>query len=627
MSKKEKEKQSKIFDGAVKEFETRCQNLSHFCCKVCMMTGIRIKPSCCNPLICTTCQAQKATIDEKMYSLPIWNDENGVVHYELPEELKFLQEGEKLLIQKIAPYIPLLHLKDGQLASRGHICSFRQDISSVCNILPRLPSDVHFIKVVKRYLESGGEKTNKMFMIRRAEVLNALRWLKKYNRDYTDVEIEESNLNWIENQQEQELPAHLIQIDENENSSNNPSLVDLGPSESQTLSGCDSGMEDINNVDSVLGILPSSLPDLPKEKDGAALNTLKTALEEHNNRNQTTLQFPYASPEPINEYEEGNGLFTQTFPWLFPGGLGDFGQFWDKNITVGKWARNLLYYKDGRFAKDKIWCFFALDFSTRKKNQQSGGFFIKTFFKEGPKSLNELKEEIENGNTSWIEQLSYYSQRVIGSPGYWRAKRSEVYSWINHHIEAGHGPPTFFITLSCAEYMWPDIKRLLKNRFEVGGMGDIDLNKSFVQTVNEYTLVVQEYFQERVRIWLETIGAKVFHIKYYWLRFEFAPSRGQIHAHMLALHNNPNVMQLYYNYSHDKEKQEEFLYKYMTEELGMTAWVPENFSNISVNKNNHPSKFFYQDNIQQPDDDFLCCLQTLQNHKCSAFCMRKQHVQ
>ncbi len=175
--------------------------------------------------------------------------------------------------------------------------------------------------------------------------------------------------------------------------------------------------------------------------------------------------------------------------------------------------------------------------------------------------------------------------------------------------------------------MWPDIKRLLKNRFEVGGMGDIDLNKSFVQTVNEYTLVVQEYFQERVRIWLETIGAKVFHIKYYWLRFEFAPSRGQIHAHMLALHNNPNVMQQYYNYSHDKEKQEEFLYKYMKEELGMTAWVPENFSNISVNKNNHPSKFFYQDNIQQPDDDFLCCLQTLQNHKCSAFCMRKQRVQ
>ena len=126
-------------------------------------------------------------------------------------------------------------------------------------------------------------------------------------------------------------------------------------------------------------------------------------------------------------------------------------------------------------------------------------------------------------------------------------------------------------------------------------MEDIDLDRSFVQIINDYTLVVQEYFQERMKIWLETIGAKVFHIKYYWLRYEFAPSRGQIHAHILAIHDNPNVMQEYYDYSHDKEKQEKFFDKYLTEELGMTAWVPESFANVSVNKNNHPSKISYKD--------------------------------
>ena len=104
--------------------------------------------------------------------------------------------------------------------------------------------------------------------------------------------------------------------------------------------------------------------------------------------------------------------------------------------------------------------FFALEFATRKKNQISGGFFVDGFFKEGPKSLEETQAEIADGNTQWLERLCYYSQNVSGSPGYWRAKRAEVYTWINHHIEAGHGPPTFFITLSCAEYMWPDIKRI-----------------------------------------------------------------------------------------------------------------------------------------------------------------------
>ena len=121
-----------------------------------------------------------------------------------------------------------------------------------------------------------------------------------------------------------------------------------------------------------------------------------------------------------------------------------------------------------------------------------------------------------------------------------------MYTWINHHIEAGHGSPNFFITLSCAEYLWPDIKRLIKERLTIAGLDVPDLETSFVQIINDYTLIVQEYFQERVKIWLSTIGAKVFHIKHYWLRYEFAPSRGQIHAHMLVIHYNPKVMEPYY---------------------------------------------------------------------------------
>ena len=138
-----------------------------------------------------------------------------------------------------------------------------------------------------------------------------------------------------------------------------------------------------------------------------------------------------------------------------------------------------------------------------------------------------------------------------------------MYSWINHHVEAGNGPPLFFITLSCAEYMWPDIKRLILDRFAKAGLDVPDLNKSFVQLVNDFTLVVQEYFQERVKIWLSTIGTKVFHIKHYWLRYEFAPSRGQIHAHILAIHENSSILQPYFDLRKDKKKQELFLHDFM----------------------------------------------------------------
>jgi hypothetical protein len=199
-----------------------------------------------------------------------------------------------------------------------------------------------------------------------------------------------------------------------------------------------------------------------------------------------------------------------------------------------------------------------------------------------------------------------------------------VYTWINHHIEAGHGPPTFFITLSCAEYMWPDIKRLIVDRFTIAGLDIPDLDKSFVQIVNDYTLIVQEYFQERVKIWLSTIGSKIFHIKHYWLRYEFAPSRGQIHAHILAIHDNPYVLEPYYRYRTNKKKQEEFLHQWMTKELGITASLPENIISSDFDKKSHPSKFLYQEMLHKKDEDFLNCLLKLQYHKCSAFCMQKR---
>ena len=75
-----------------------------------------------------------------------------------------------------------------------------------------------------------------------------------------------------------------------------------------------------------------------------------------------------------------------------------------------------------------------------------------------------------------------------------------MYTWINHDIEAGHGPPTFSVTLSCAEFIWPDITRLFNDRFHVAVLSIFDLDESLVQNVNEFTLDVQDFSQERVKI-------------------------------------------------------------------------------------------------------------------------------
>ena len=136
-----------------------------------------------------------------------------------------------------------------------------------------------------------------------------------------------------------------------------PSSVDMGPFQMQTLSGLQGNLYNGCEIDSVLGLLPLMAPHLPKEKDIEIINAVNAELDCHSKKNSTSIQFPYASPTPINEYEEDNSLFTRAFPWLFPGGYGDFGQFREKTMNVGDWVRKMLYYQNGRFAKDKIWCF------------------------------------------------------------------------------------------------------------------------------------------------------------------------------------------------------------------------------------------------------------------------------
>jgi hypothetical protein len=135
------------------------------------------------------CQGSYTNQKNMNKDLPIWYDKNGIVQYLLPPQLKCLREGEKLLIQQVAAYVPLLHLKDGQIGSRGHVCSFVQDISSICTVLPRLPNNVQFVKVVKKFLQEGGKISSKMFVVQKKAVLDALKWLKEYNVEYSNIQI------------------------------------------------------------------------------------------------------------------------------------------------------------------------------------------------------------------------------------------------------------------------------------------------------------------------------------------------------------------------------------------------------------------------------------------------------
>ena len=131
------------------EFEKLCQQMHHNCCDCCQRVSLNLKTHMIDGKeVCHNCLFKAK--NDLPFSLPIWIDETETPRNDLPDELKYLRECEKLLIQQIAVVVPLLHLKIGQIGSKGHCCSFMQDIREICSILPRMPENIRLIKIIKK---------------------------------------------------------------------------------------------------------------------------------------------------------------------------------------------------------------------------------------------------------------------------------------------------------------------------------------------------------------------------------------------------------------------------------------------------------------------------------------------
>ena len=610
------------------DFEGVMKQTRHNHCKCCRR--IRIKQELSKKGICVSCKRFK---DNEYYlrndGLPVWymhGDVRNRPNYHLPPELKNLSLAEKMLIQRVSPFVPLQHIKNGVMGLKGHVCAFEQNIDGFVSQLPRPIEEIDIIRVEQLIrTEIGSEHFHrKAFKVSRSKVVTALYWLKTHNPEYFDIEIDESNLEWIGKSDCAYIDVKTVVVQskndekvgvQNENN-------DLGPTP-------DSAVTEEKDVFVSTGYVDNGGKSVLSPDDEEMNADLQNAVDGSSKKRNIHTAWPASSDIAVNEYSNLK-IFARAFPWLFPGGFGDPNDF---PQTLGDWGSLVLYYEDARFAQDPIFCFFALNYIIRHRNSTSGGFFIDKFHQNCPETLEDLKESVEKGDTSFINSLTYYSKRVKGSNSYWMQKRSEVYSWINHHVEVGNGAPTFFITLSCAEHYWADVALLLKDRLDQAGLDSSGCNvgaPGFSQLVNDYSIVVQEYFQERVIQWLNSVGRVIFDIEHYWIRYEFAPGRGQIHAHLLAISRNQDI----YKLAHDIDKQNDpecphtratIFSDWAKSRFGLTASVSPGFDDIELDEQKMPTTMRFMDLENDEithEKDIQLLLKAVQTHTCSGFCMR-----
>ncbi len=99
------------------------------------------------------------------------------------------------------PFVPSVHLSNGSFVLKGHCVTFPLDTTQMCNELPHRKEQVlMFIRYI------GNKDTSavypKYMRVNQRNVINALLWLKKNNPHYSNVTINELNLDWMKDKDE-----------------------------------------------------------------------------------------------------------------------------------------------------------------------------------------------------------------------------------------------------------------------------------------------------------------------------------------------------------------------------------------------------------------------------------------
>ena len=120
-----------------------------------------------------------------------------------------------------------------------------------------------------------------------------------------------------------------------------------------------------------------------------------------------------------------------------------------------------------------------------------------------PPTLQQLKVRIKEGDTTFISKIQHFSAKIRGSPAYWRLQRQHLTTWMYYHAAHKHGPPTLFMTFSCAENHWGDLAKILADRVAAYHSLKADQLrqrnfKAMCEAARDHPLIVAEFFQRSV---------------------------------------------------------------------------------------------------------------------------------
>ncbi|KAK3908319.1 ATP-dependent DNA helicase [Frankliniella fusca] len=431
---------------------------------------------------------QKEKLEENVLHDILDGCDNNPTNCKRVSDRKYVEDNVKLLedqkkLHAVNDVVDLFGKKLDKLLSVG---SCPDVLSNLTLIEQLLIARVH--PVIQVYRLVGGQtgySGHVDFKIRKKNVLDALLFLKKNNKYYHDIVIDDIALN--------SLPSD------------------------DYFHGNRSNMEDEEN---------------DREHDVSSMAVPSTAIYHSEEKIKHNMNWPNISTNAVKELT--CPYISQAFPTLFPYGNCDLHEIRDKKLTPRIYFQYLMEYYDGRFASHKIFPYFAFNTVMRWECLSKGTIYIKDHPLLKKMNIQVLKDII-NENPNFMKDLLVYGSNIRGTREFWSSRANELSSLCDFL-----GLPTIFFTASAADMKWPRLRELICEHMSLSNVDD----KAYYKLVLENPKACSDYFYEIFTMFFECIVLGYFQVVDFWYRFEWQ-MRGSPHVHgVMWLSNAVDVKML-----------------------------------------------------------------------------------
>eukprot|EP00116_Pleurobrachia_bachei_P000093 sb/3460355/ len=265
--------------------------------------------------------------------------------------------------------------------------------------------------------------------------------------------------------------------------------------------------------------------------------------------------------EPIRPEEEKVEILC--FPNLFPRGIGV------KRISRPIKTNPLIYEKtrlfsaDEAYRQDMPYCFYLASEHERRKIKQSIFAALRNVGSMKNMTVQELLARVKKNDANLVRKMTRCLTNIPGTEQYWSSAKVKLDAQLEKF-----GSPTWFLTLSPAEWDWPElIDYLRKVNSKRPGVDKMTPN----ELITLEPVLTSAYIHQRFEAVFKFIfdSGCLGKIKSYFIRQEYQ-GRGTVHFHTLLWIENAPVIG-----KDSDEKVAKFIQEFVTCRIPDAAKEPE----------------------------------------------------